>query len=82
VEGFRARTLEQIATRLTGRADAPTALRNALGGWLGHVDAAILDWVQTRDLTREQVRDLLLAAFAAAVLAAQRLDPQIELRLT
>jgi hypothetical protein len=43
------------------------------------MDAAILDWTQTRDLSREQMRDLLIAAFGAALLSAQQLDPEIQL---
>src|SRR5205807_2460198 len=63
VETFRTRTLEEILRGLTGRPTTRPALRNALKGWLGYIDAAILDWVNTRDLKREQVRDLILAAF-------------------
>jgi hypothetical protein len=31
--------------------------------------------------TRERLRDLLIAAFGAALLSAQRIDPEIELTL-
>jgi AcrR family transcriptional regulator len=56
VQGFRATTLEHILVRLTGKRSPPPALRTALQGWLGYIDAAILDWVHNRDLTREQLR--------------------------
>ena len=82
VEGFRAETLHQIVERLTGDATPRPALRNALNGWLGHVDAAILDWVRAGGLSREQLREMILAAFGGALLAAQNADPAIELRLT
>jgi hypothetical protein len=81
VEGFRAGTLAQIVERLTGSPEPPAALRNALNGWLGYIDAAILDWIHNHDLTREQVRDLLIAAFGAALLAAQQIDPKIQLQV-
>jgi AcrR family transcriptional regulator len=81
VQGFRAATLENIAVRLTAKRRPPAALRTALQGWLGYVDAAILDWVDKRDLTRRQLRDLLLAAFGAALLAAQQVDPKVQLQL-
>jgi AcrR family transcriptional regulator len=81
VAGFRAATLESILVRLTGRRSPRPALRTALQGWLGYIDAAILDWVHNRDLTREQLRDLLVAAFGAAVLAAQQTDPEIQLQV-
>ncbi len=70
VEGFRARTLRQILARLGGPGEPAPALRVALRGWLGAIDAAVLDWVEHRDLGRAELRDLLVAAFAAAVLAA------------
>jgi AcrR family transcriptional regulator len=81
IESFRTRTLEKMVHRLTGRRKPRPALRNALNGWLGYIDAAILDWVQHGDLRREQLRDSIVAAFGAAVLAAQQLDPKIKLTL-
>lgn len=81
LEQFRTSTLEQIVRRLTGRAKPRPALRNALNGWLGYIDAAILDWVQDGGLRRAQVRDMILAAFGAALLAAQQADPKIQLQL-
>ncbi len=81
VEGFRARTLQQILRRLSDEPEPRPALRTALKGWLGYIDAAILDWIQNSDLSRRQLRDLLLGAFGAALLAAQQIDPEIELRL-
>jgi AcrR family transcriptional regulator len=81
VQGFRAATLENIVVRLTGERRPPPALRTTLQGWLGYIDAAILDWVDNRDLTREQLRDLLVAAFAAALLAAQQADPNVALKV-
>ena len=70
VASFRSQTLTRIATELTGSAEPPPALRNALTGWLGHVDAALLDWIEHGDLARDELRDLLLAAFGAAVASA------------
>jgi AcrR family transcriptional regulator len=79
VDGFRAATLASILAGLTEEGSPQPALRTALQGWLGYMDAAILDWVHNRDLTREQLRGLLLAAFGAAILAAQQIDPDIQL---
>lgn len=81
VGDFRARTLEQILGRITDQPQPRPALRIALKGWLGYIDAAILDWIETTDLTREQLRELLLAAFGASILAAQQADPKIRLSL-
>jgi AcrR family transcriptional regulator len=82
VEGFRQRTMNMALARLTGGVQPRPALRTAIKGWLGYMDTAILDWTQAKDLPREQVRDLLVAAFGAALLSAQQLDPQIQLDLT
>jgi AcrR family transcriptional regulator len=82
VEGFRQRTMDMAVARLTGNDEPRPALRTAIRGWLGYMDAAILDWTQTNDLTRQQVRDLLLAAFGASLLAAQQIDPEIQLTLS
>jgi AcrR family transcriptional regulator len=81
VEGFRARTMTMILAELTGSGAPAPALRTAVRGWLGYMDAAILDWTQHQDLPRDKVRDLLLGAFVAALLAAQQIDPEIQLTL-
>ena len=81
VEAFRTQTLEQLLSRLTGRRKVRPVLRNALKGWLGYVDAAILDWRESGDLSRDQVRDLIIAAFGAALMAAQHADPKLKLEL-
>ena len=81
VEGFRASTMALIVAGL-GQGDKPRpALRTALAGWLGYMDAAILDWTQHKDIRRERLRDLLVGAFGAALLAAQQIDPKIQLSL-
>jgi hypothetical protein len=81
VEGFRERTLELALKELTGRRKPRPVLRTAVKGWLGYMDAAILDWTRARDLSRQQLRDLLLAAFGSSLLTAQQIDPKIDLKL-
>jgi AcrR family transcriptional regulator len=81
VEGFRQRTMDLILAQLTeGRKPRP-ALRIAIKGWLGYMDAAILDWTESKDLPRAKLRELLLAAFGAALMAARQADPRVRLRL-
>ena len=70
VEDFRRQTLSRVSLALTGREQPHPALRNALLGWLGWVDAAILDWVTHGDLERERLGELILAAFATAAAAS------------
>lgn len=79
VDEFRSRTLAELAYGLTGDREPKPALRTALRGWLGYIDAAILDWTAHHDLTRTQLRDLLIAAFGAAAFAAQQADNTITL---
>jgi AcrR family transcriptional regulator len=81
-EGFRQRTLDLALAPLTHRDKPRPALRTAIRGWLGYMDAALLDWTQSRDLSRAQMHDLLVAAFGAALLAAQQIDPEIQLELS
>jgi len=82
IEGFRQRTMDMALARLTDGAAPRPALRTTISGWLGFMDAAILDWTQHGDLPREDLRDLLIAAFVAALLSAQEADPEIALDLT
>jgi AcrR family transcriptional regulator len=81
VEGFRAHTMEMILTQLTGNGPPRPALRSAIVGWLAYMDAAILDWIQHKDLPREKLRDLLIGTFGGALLAAQQIDSKIRLQL-
>ena len=81
VEGFRAQTMEMVLVRLSGRRKPRPALRAAISGWLGYMDATIIDWTQHGDLPREKLRDLLIAAFGATLLAAQHIDPKVKIEL-
>lgn len=78
---FRTRILERVLSELAGTDSPSPALRIALVGWLGYMDAAILDWIDHRDLERAQLRDMLLGAFAAALGTATQVDPSIHLTL-
>jgi AcrR family transcriptional regulator len=82
VEGFRQHTMDLLLSELTGNRKPRPALRTAIKGWLGYMDAAILDWTEAKDLSRTGLRDLLIAAFGATLLAAQQADPKIQLRLS
>lgn len=80
-QSFRTTTLNSILTHLSGEHTPPPVLRNAVQGWLGYTDAAILDWATHNDLSRQQLADLLTSAFASALLAAQHTDPALNLKL-
>ena len=79
IEAFRRRTMEMVLSRLTGTRKPRPMLRAAITGWLGYMDAVILDWTETNDIPREKLRDLLVATLAAALAVAQQIDPKIKL---
>ena len=59
-------------------ADPPPALRAALEGWLSFVEGVSLDWLLRRDLRRDEVRGLLIAALGGALGAARAADPRLD----
>jgi hypothetical protein len=58
---FVARMVEGIGA--TPAAARTPRLRATLRGWIGFVEAAALDWVAHGDLSRTELRDLLVAMF-------------------
>lgn len=77
VEAFRERTMQTVLAGLAGNRKPRAALRTAIAGWLGYMDAAIIDWIRHKGLPRETLRDLLIAAFGASLFAAQQVDPKV-----
>ena len=61
------------------RGGDPSAVRTALNGFLWFIDGACLDWLANRDMTRDQLRDMLAIAFAGALNAAAHAGPPVEL---
>ena len=68
------RVRDETATRiLTGIADEgppPPKVRAAVRAWLWYMDGVCLDWVREDDLTKTDVRDLLLGTLLGALTAA------------
>lgn len=62
-------TASRILTGLGAEGRRP-ATRAAVYGWLGFLDAAILDWIAHGDLGREELHGMLLGAFAGALVAS------------
>jgi AcrR family transcriptional regulator len=63
-----ARVRRETVARMLGALGSDTpALRTALHGWLWSIDGATLDWLDHRDLDRDELRELLVAGFASAV---------------
>jgi AcrR family transcriptional regulator len=58
-----------------GRGAGSAALRTAMQGYLSFVEGAVLRWLERRELSRRELRELLTKAYGGAVRAAQELDP-------
>jgi len=65
----RAETAGRILGGLGPDGERP-ATRAAVFGWLAFLDAAILDWIEHGDLTREELHGLLLGSFAGSLMAS------------
>lgn len=74
VDEVRDRTSAQILQGLGFADEPPPKVRAAVRGWLWLMDGAILDWLEHRDLTRDELRDLLLGSLAGALMAADAGD--------
>jgi hypothetical protein len=48
----------------------PPGVRIAVRGWVGFAEAASLEWLERRELSRDELRDLLIRALRGAVGAA------------
>ena len=70
----------QLLLEGVGVPDPPAALRVALRGWVGFVEAACAEWLEHRDVDRETLEGILIGALSAAVAAAW-LDPEEHARL-
>jgi AcrR family transcriptional regulator len=53
--------------------EAPPKARIAVSGWLWFMDGACLDWIEHRDVGREELRDLLLGVLMGSLMAADAL---------
>jgi AcrR family transcriptional regulator len=69
VDEIRTRTAERILAGLYP-ASVPPKARIAVHGWLWFMDGACLTWIEHRDLSRDELRDLLLGTLFGALTAA------------
>jgi AcrR family transcriptional regulator len=68
IEEVRRLTAERILGGLYADG-APPKARTAVSGWLWFMDGACLDWIEHRDVEREELRDLLLGVLMGALVA-------------
>ena len=65
----RVETAQRILSGLGPDGERP-ATRAAVYGWLAFLDAAILDWIEHGDMTRQELHGMLLGTFAGALVAS------------
>jgi AcrR family transcriptional regulator len=71
VEAVRGRTAGRILAGVLGEgAPVPPGARVAVRGWLWFMDGACLDWIAHRDLSRDELRGLLIGTLAGALMAS------------
>jgi AcrR family transcriptional regulator len=70
IDGIRDATSARILEGLGAGDPAPPKQRAVARGWLWFMDGVILDWLEHRDMSRTEVRDLLLASLAGSLSAA------------
>ena len=69
VEEVRRATAERILSGLYP-GGAPPKARTAVSGWLWFMDGACLNWIEHRDIERDDLRDLLLGVLMGSLIAA------------
>lgn len=69
IEEVRRATAQRILDGLYPD-EAPAKARTAVSGWLWFMDGACLNWIEHRDVEREELRDLLLGVLMGALIAA------------
>ncbi|WCB96387.1 HTH-type transcriptional regulator BetI [Baekduia alba] len=71
VEEVRAATAQRILGGVLGDgAPVPPGARTAVRGWLWFMDGACLDWIAHGDLTRDELRRLLIGTLVGALMAS------------
>lgn len=70
LEATRRTLTERIVSRISADAAPPPLLLLALRGWIGLVESASLDWLDRREVPREQLRGLLEQMLVATIMAA------------
>ncbi|MCR3722033.1 MULTISPECIES: TetR/AcrR family transcriptional regulator [Prauserella salsuginis group] len=77
-ERHRGRLADALAVEMTGSSSS-VVLRAAISGFLSFVEGLVLHWLHTGEITRVQVKDLIMGNFFGAAMSALRVDPDIEL---
>jgi AcrR family transcriptional regulator len=70
VEDVRSAMAGRILEDLPLGGPPPAGVRIAVRGWVGFAEAASLEWLERREIPRDELRDLLIKALTGAVGAA------------
>jgi AcrR family transcriptional regulator len=70
VDGIRDATTERVLAGIGAGDPPPPKQRAAVRAWLWFMDGAVLDWLEHKDMTRAELRDLLLGSLAGSLTAA------------
>jgi AcrR family transcriptional regulator len=71
VEEVRSATATRILGGIAGEDQpVPAGARTAVRGWLWFMDGACLDWIAHRDLSRDELRGLLIGTLFGALMAS------------
>jgi AcrR family transcriptional regulator len=70
IDEVRETTSQRILAGLFPDDAPPPKARAAVKGWLWYMDGVLLDWIEHRDLERDDIRDLLLGTLGGALAAA------------
>jgi AcrR family transcriptional regulator len=70
IDQIRDATSARILDGLGAGDPPPPKMRTAARAWLWYMDGAILDWLEHRDLSRAELRDLLLGSLGGSLSAA------------
>jgi AcrR family transcriptional regulator len=70
VEDVRSAMAGRILEDLPLDGEPPAGVRIAVRGWVGFAEAASLEWLERREIPRDELRDLLIKALTGAVGAA------------
>jgi AcrR family transcriptional regulator len=76
VDDVRTKTAARILEGLYPDGPPPKA-RAAVHGWLWFMDGACLNWIEHRDLSRDELRDLLLGTLFGALTAADAVPLEV-----
>ncbi|MDP8928626.1 MAG: hypothetical protein M3O70_08660, partial [Actinomycetota bacterium] len=70
----------RVFSRLGLNGEPSPILRLTVRGWIGYVEAASLDWLERRDTSREELRDLLVTSLVVLMGIAQDLGSRASSR--